>query len=115
MWVIKARVKTDRKIDPDSGSEIDLAFRRARLAAIFGKGYFMASKWTDRRPMAPHLQIWRWHASMLSSILHRASAIICDAVRGFSFNTKKRAELVTQTTLDTECVFSVNIIHVHTE
>jgi succinate dehydrogenase / fumarate reductase cytochrome b subunit len=27
--------------------------------------------------MAPHLQIWRWHPAMLSSILHRASAIIC--------------------------------------
>ncbi len=37
----------------------------------------MASKWSDARPMAPHLQIWRWHPAMLSSILHRASAIIC--------------------------------------
>lgn len=37
----------------------------------------MASKWSDDRPMAPHLQIWRWHPAMLSSILHRASAIIC--------------------------------------
>jgi succinate dehydrogenase / fumarate reductase cytochrome b subunit len=26
--------------------------------------------------MSPHLQIWRWHPAMLSSILHRASAII---------------------------------------
>jgi len=37
----------------------------------------MASPWNDKRPMAPHLQIWRWHPAMLSSILHRASAIIC--------------------------------------
>lgn len=37
----------------------------------------MASQWNDKRPMAPHLQIWRWHPAMLSSILHRASAIIC--------------------------------------
>ena len=37
----------------------------------------MASEWNDKRPMAPHLQIWRWHPAMLSSILHRASAIIC--------------------------------------
>jgi len=37
----------------------------------------MAGKWSDSRPMAPHLQIWRWHPAMLSSILHRASAIIC--------------------------------------
>lgn len=27
--------------------------------------------------MSPHLQIWRWHPAMASSILHRASAIIC--------------------------------------
>ena len=32
--------------------------------------------WNDKRPMSPHLQIWRWHPAMLSSILHRASAII---------------------------------------
>lgn len=37
----------------------------------------MASTWNDKRPMSPHLQIWRWHPAMLSSILHRASAIIC--------------------------------------
>ena len=36
----------------------------------------MASSWNDKRPMSPHLQIWRWHPAMLSSILHRASAII---------------------------------------
>lgn len=36
----------------------------------------MSSKWNDKRPMSPHLQIWRWHPAMLSSILHRASAII---------------------------------------
>ena len=37
----------------------------------------MSSEWNDNRPMAPHLQVWRWHGAMLSSILHRASAIIC--------------------------------------
>lgn len=36
----------------------------------------MAGQWNDKRPMAPHLQIWRWHPAMLSSILHRACAII---------------------------------------
>jgi succinate dehydrogenase / fumarate reductase cytochrome b subunit len=39
----------------------------------------MSQKWTDARPMSPHLQVWRWHGAMLSSILHRASAIICYA------------------------------------
>ena len=37
----------------------------------------MSQEWNDLRPMSPHLQIWRWHGAMLSSILHRASAIIC--------------------------------------
>ena len=27
------------------------------------------------RPMSPHLQIWRWHATMASSIFHRASGV----------------------------------------
>lgn len=36
----------------------------------------MAAQWKDQRPMSPHLQIWRWHPAMVSSILHRACAII---------------------------------------
>jgi succinate dehydrogenase / fumarate reductase cytochrome b subunit len=27
------------------------------------------------RPLSPHLQVWRWHITMLSSILHRATGI----------------------------------------
>ena len=37
----------------------------------------MSSEWNDTRPMSPHLQVWRWHGAMMSSIVHRASAIIC--------------------------------------
>lgn len=29
----------------------------------------------DERPVSPHLTIWRWHVTMLSSILHRVSGI----------------------------------------
>jgi len=29
----------------------------------------------DQRPVAPHLSIWRWHVTMLSSILHRVTGI----------------------------------------
>ncbi|MHA6288016.1 succinate dehydrogenase, cytochrome b556 subunit [Maricaulis sp. CAU 1757] len=36
----------------------------------------MASEWSDPRPLSPHLQVWRWHATMASSILHRATGII---------------------------------------
>ncbi|MBO6795577.1 succinate dehydrogenase, cytochrome b556 subunit [Maricaulis sp.] len=35
----------------------------------------MSSDWSDPRPMSPHLQVWRWHATMASSILHRATGI----------------------------------------
>lgn len=27
------------------------------------------------RPLSPHVQIWRWHPTMASSILHRASGV----------------------------------------
>ena len=27
------------------------------------------------RPMSPHLQVWRWHLTMLTSILHRATGM----------------------------------------
>ena len=36
----------------------------------------MAKGWTDKRPMSPHVSIWKWHPTMLSSILHRASGIV---------------------------------------
>jgi len=42
----------------------------------------MSNSWNDTRPMAPHLQVWKWHPTMLSSILHRASAIACYVALG---------------------------------
>lgn len=33
----------------------------------------MATGWTDKRPKSPHVQVWKWHATMLGSILHRAT------------------------------------------
>lgn len=27
------------------------------------------------RPLSPHVQVWRWHVTMLSSILHRVSGM----------------------------------------
>ncbi len=29
----------------------------------------------QHRPIAPHLQVWRWHVTMASSILHRATGM----------------------------------------
>lgn len=29
----------------------------------------------ESRPLSPHLQVWRWHISMLLSILHRVSGV----------------------------------------
>jgi len=31
--------------------------------------------WTDKRPMSPHLTVWRWHVTMAGSIFHRASGM----------------------------------------
>lgn len=31
--------------------------------------------WTDKRPMSPHLWQWRWHITMLGSILHRLTGM----------------------------------------
>ena len=28
---------------------------------------------TPRRPLSPHLQVWRWHVTMFSSIMHRVT------------------------------------------
>lgn len=33
----------------------------------------MATKPTQ--PLSPHVQVWRWHATMASSILHRATGV----------------------------------------
>jgi len=33
------------------------------------------SSWTDKRPMSPHVQVWKWHLTMASSILHRMTGI----------------------------------------
>jgi succinate dehydrogenase / fumarate reductase, cytochrome b subunit len=35
----------------------------------------MAGARPEDRPIAPHLSVWRWHVTMLSSILHRLSGI----------------------------------------
>jgi succinate dehydrogenase / fumarate reductase cytochrome b subunit len=29
----------------------------------------------DRRPLSPHLSVWRWHVTMAGSILHRATGV----------------------------------------
>ena len=30
---------------------------------------------TDNRPLSPHLQNWRWHATMYGSIFHRVTGV----------------------------------------
>ena len=34
-----------------------------------------ASGAVRQRPLSPHLSIWRWHLTMLGSILHRATGV----------------------------------------
>jgi len=39
----------------------------------------------EDRPISPHLSVWRWHATMASSILHRFSGIaLYGAAIGFA-------------------------------
>lgn len=39
----------------------------------------------DDRPLSPHLQVWRWHVTMASSILHRLSGLaLYGATIGFA-------------------------------
>lgn len=33
------------------------------------------NQWTDPRPMSPHLQIWKSHATMAASITHRITGV----------------------------------------
>jgi succinate dehydrogenase / fumarate reductase cytochrome b subunit len=34
-----------------------------------------AARTPAARPLSPHLQVWRWHVTMLGSILHRISGV----------------------------------------
>jgi len=34
-----------------------------------------AAKGPRERPMSPHLSVWRWHITMATSILHRATGV----------------------------------------
>jgi succinate dehydrogenase / fumarate reductase, cytochrome b subunit len=34
-----------------------------------------SSSGSDKRPLSPHLQVWRWHVTMATSIFHRASGV----------------------------------------
>ena len=46
------------------------ARRRAKERATMAGGGELQS-----RPLSPHLQVWRWHVTMLVSILHRATGV----------------------------------------
>lgn len=35
-----------------------------------------SSSSSDTRPLSPHVQIWRWHATMAASIAHRVSGCV---------------------------------------
>ena len=42
---------------------------------MFRETPMSGSEWTDPRPMSPHLQVWKWHWTMASSIFHRVSGV----------------------------------------
>lgn len=35
----------------------------------------MSANWSDPRPLSPFTTIWRWHVTMVNSIVHRATGI----------------------------------------
>ncbi len=35
----------------------------------------MSANWSDPRPLSPFTSVWRWHVTMVTSILHRASGV----------------------------------------
>lgn len=39
----------------------------------------MSSGWNDPRPLSPFTTVWRWHITMVTSILHRASGVALGA------------------------------------
>jgi succinate dehydrogenase / fumarate reductase cytochrome b subunit len=34
------------------------------------------AKGAEARPLSPHLQVWRWHLTLLASIMHRGTGIV---------------------------------------
>lgn len=36
------------------------------------------------RPLSPHLSVWRWHVTMLSSIFHRISGVVLYVAAAFA-------------------------------
>ncbi len=47
--------------------------RTSGAAAVDQTGRFVIQPNGRPRPLSPHLQVWRWHVTMLGSILHRMS------------------------------------------
>lgn len=62
------------------GSFVDtqgLGFKSAVLGIWGGEQHAMTTvpRGPADRPMSPHLQVWRWHVTMLTSILHRVTGV----------------------------------------
>lgn len=45
------------------------------MASSGGSGSGGTVAGTRARPMAPHLQVWRWHVTMAGSIFHRGTGV----------------------------------------
>ncbi|MBU6371720.1 MAG: succinate dehydrogenase, cytochrome b556 subunit [Alphaproteobacteria bacterium] len=45
------------------------------MASSGGSGSGGTGAGTRARPMAPHLQVWRWHVTMAGSIFHRGTGV----------------------------------------
>jgi succinate dehydrogenase / fumarate reductase cytochrome b subunit len=52
-----------------------MSIEQAGSSAPQNPGPRNAVRGPSDRPLSPHLQVWRWHVTMLGSILHRASGV----------------------------------------
>jgi succinate dehydrogenase / fumarate reductase cytochrome b subunit len=56
-------------------SNIDDSARRDHTPSSEVGIEMTSSNSDDKRPLSPHLGIWRWHVTMATSIFHRASGV----------------------------------------
>lgn len=56
-------------------SNIDESARRLHTPFTYLGNKMAGSSSGDKRPLSPHLGVWRWHVTMATSIFHRASGV----------------------------------------
>ncbi len=72
------------------------------------------SSWTDKRPMSPHIWAWKWHITMLGSILHRMTGVAnyvgVFLVAGWLFVTAQGQDAYEQFSAITGSIFGLVVL-----